>query len=769
MCGQLQRYCCVMTSPIILLLCATFLSSTVGSDEGQGTLVISPSVDKLSKGKDESIVFTCSVEGSPGNVNLRWFKNGNDEIRDKQGRVYIEQTPRGLKLYIKSIRSDDAGSYGCESDNLPRKTVRLEVYEPIRFIAEPKQTKIINTDARIDCVATGNPLPDVFWSFGGSRVTAGDKYVISSEGLIVKDIRDPEDAGTYTCHAEVTDQGFMDEQTIEVEVHTPPTITKELSDTKGTEDSDVMLSCQASGKPTPKYSFFREVNGQDEPLTTNDRIKVNEVTGELQFVPAKKEDDGTYVCKAINDAGERESRGTVHVLVKPRLVAFADVIAQEEGDESDPQGHATLTCEVTADPPAEMKFIREDTQTEYMEGENDGRIKVTNVGNNILKMVIERLTKKDTAAYRCHASNQIGKMDKVATLNVQYKPKFHEDHPKVFYVWAGKTREMTCSATGEPEPRVSWKKNGGHLDDTVYSVKTEGRNSSVQMTLSEDDLHSVLGDYDCHAENDVGSSHLRIKLQQATAPVVAPTASVSSSRPTSVVLKVDPPTDPEDYGYMPVTSYDVQIGDTERVISFTAGTEVLIPNLSPSSKYILSVAAVNEVGTGPSFEVEAETIAETAPYAIKITSDREAHHAHDYLVQWDLPEDGGKPIIKYTISYRTVKVDKSDPAEWKVAETQGNFEVVEAKEAAHSDDKPSLRKWNLGGLLADMYYEIKITATNEIGTSPDSAPFIFHTSPMLHHPGSVRGTATASLPSKGVSVLSLVVCFTLASIASLSV
>lgn len=61
------------------------------------------------------------------------------------------------------------------------------------------------------------------------------------------------------------------------------------------------------------------------------------------------------------------------------------------------------------------------------------------------------------------------------------KPKFHEDHPKVFYVWAGKTREMTCSATGEPEPRVSWKKNGGHLDDTVYSVKTEGRNSSVQV------------------------------------------------------------------------------------------------------------------------------------------------------------------------------------------------------------------------------------------------------------------------------------------------
>lgn len=135
-----------------------------------------------------------------------------------------------------------------------------------------------------------------------------------------------------------------------------------------------------------------------------------------------------------------------------------------------------------------------------------------------------------------------------------------------------------------------------------------------------------------------------------------------------------------------------------------------------------------------------------------------------------------------------------------MAETQGDFQVVEAKEAAHSDDKPSLRKWNLSGLLADMYYEIKITATNEIGTSPDSAPFIFHTSPskwaldvfeikvevkvtiwcntivsldavctVLHHPGSVKGTAAASLPSKGMSVLSLVVCFTLASIASLSV
>lgn len=60
---------------------------------------------------------------------------------------------------------------------------------------------------------------------------------------------------------------------------------------------------------------------------------------------------------------------------------------------------------------------------------------MTNVGNNILKMVIARLTKKDTAAYRCHASNQVGKMDKVATLNVQCE--YIQWHNLVLYRFVG--------------------------------------------------------------------------------------------------------------------------------------------------------------------------------------------------------------------------------------------------------------------------------------------------------------------------------------------
>lgn len=49
--------------------------------------------------------------------------------------------------------------------------------------------------------------------------------------------------------------------------------------------------------------------------------------------------------------------------MKPRLVSFPSVTVMEGGQ-------ATLTCQVTADPAALMKIIRDDTQTEYVNGEN---------------------------------------------------------------------------------------------------------------------------------------------------------------------------------------------------------------------------------------------------------------------------------------------------------------------------------------------------------------------------------------------------------------
>lgn len=91
--------------------------------------------------------------------------------------------------------------------------------EPIRFIYEEKQVKVIGTDATIACKVTGSPAPDVSWIFAGNKIETGGRYTVTDEGLHITGIRDPDDAGVYTCLAEVIDRGTLDERVIEVEIH----------------------------------------------------------------------------------------------------------------------------------------------------------------------------------------------------------------------------------------------------------------------------------------------------------------------------------------------------------------------------------------------------------------------------------------------------------------------------------------------------------------------------------------------------------------------
>lgn len=51
-------------------------------------------------------------------------------------------------------------------------------------------------------------------------------------------------------------------------------------------------------------------------MISSERVRVDEVGGSLKFLPAKKEDDGNYRCKAYNDAGDQTSDGSVRVLCR---------------------------------------------------------------------------------------------------------------------------------------------------------------------------------------------------------------------------------------------------------------------------------------------------------------------------------------------------------------------------------------------------------------------------------------------------------------------
>ena len=61
-------------------------------------------------------------------------------------------------------------------------------------------------------------------------------------------------------------------------------------------------------------------------------------------------------------------------------------------------------------------------------------------------------------------------------------PRFAPDSVTKFYSWAGKRRNMTCWALGEPEPLVVWTRYNWQIkDNETYKVFQMGRHSELQV------------------------------------------------------------------------------------------------------------------------------------------------------------------------------------------------------------------------------------------------------------------------------------------------
>ena len=81
--------------------------------------------------------------------------------------------------------------------------------------------------------------------------------------------------------------------------------------------------------------------------------------------------------------------------------------------------------------------------------------------NSVIKVVGVR--KVDSDNYLCTATNLLGSVVKRTQLNVVSLPQFTVQPPANLTVSIGQTLTLNCSATGDPQPVLSWKKPGQQL------------------------------------------------------------------------------------------------------------------------------------------------------------------------------------------------------------------------------------------------------------------------------------------------------------------
>uniref|UniRef100_H2YT93 Ig-like domain-containing protein n=1 Tax=Ciona savignyi TaxID=51511 RepID=H2YT93_CIOSA len=422
-------------------------------------------------------------------------------------------------LVILQVARSDAGQFTCTARNpagsdhgninltvgmLPRITTTDLVYNTVEHIPVSMQ-----------CVATGNPLPDIVWRKDGDprSLEQLSGYEVSGDGTLT--ILDPnhDDEGRYSCMA--SNPAGVDSIDVILEIYLRPQSNDSIHEYIVTIGHSVTLVCDVSGSDPPPYEWLKEgetVSGDEVGLVISS-------AGSLTLASAALDDAGSYKCVATNIAGSAENNMRLTVQVPPSIRRGPSLIKVLKSET------ASLQCHATGLPTPTITWSREDVLIDEL----GGRFSVL-TGSSELRIRNTELT--DDGQYFCTAMNPAGSDSSAIMLDVQSHPTLNpldicipsiaNNNCTVTPIELGRL-SLPCNASGDPKPTIRWYYNGAELTgaDPNVDIDTDGTLTLYVVTADNN------GEYVCEAENERGIIRKFIRLDVYVPPAIRDNDAVS--------------------------------------------------------------------------------------------------------------------------------------------------------------------------------------------------------------------------------------------------
>ncbi|EGV99559.1 Hemicentin-1 [Cricetulus griseus] len=432
---------------------------------------------------DKPVSLLCEAEGFPS-PDITWHKDGHALTESIRQRILNSGA-----LQIAFAQPDDAGRYTCMAANAAGSSsvsTTLTVHVPPKIQStEVHYTVNENSQAVLPCVADGIPTPAIHWEKDSVLIAnLLGKYTAQPYGELILENVVLEDSGTYTCVA--NNAAGEDTHTVTLTVHSLPTFTELPGDLSLNKGEQLRLSCKATGIPLPKLTW-----------TFNNNIipaHFDSVNGHSELVIEKvsTEDSGTYVCTAENSVGFVKAIGFVYVKEPPVFKGdYPSNWIEPLG------GNAILNCEVRGDPAPTIQWSRKGADIETSH-------RIRQLGNGSL--AIYGTVNEDAGDYTCVAANEAGVVERSMSLTLQSPPIITLE-PVETVVDAGGRVILDCQAMGEPQPIITWSRQGHPipLDNRLTMLS----NSSLYITAARKEDTS---EYECVARNFMGSVLVRVPV-----------------------------------------------------------------------------------------------------------------------------------------------------------------------------------------------------------------------------------------------------------------
>ncbi|XP_043478124.1 neuroglian isoform X1 [Leptopilina heterotoma] len=462
-------------------------------------------VAQVNKNENEKpFLIECEAEGEPA-PRYKWIKNGKMFEWPAYDDRISQQTGRGT-LVISRPREEDMGQYQCFAENEWGRATSNSVFvrktELNAFKDQGRQTKEAEEGKpfQLTCQPPdGWPKPSVFWliqhATGATVNTINNtRMTIDPEGnLWFSNVTkfDASENSYYTCaiYSEVRNEYKLGNKVLlhvkstsasaTQNKHAPVSQYLSRKNEVAFRGGKLELYCIFGGTPLPEIVWSK--NGRRIGLS--ERVTHKNYGKTLVIKTVIFDDEGTYTCEASNGVGsvlshsmKLEVQSVPYFTVEPEIQSAAE----EETVE--------FRCEASGVPEPQINWIYNGKP--IVEADSNPR---RHLYPN--KIVIERLTKKDTGNYGCNATNSLGYVYKDVYVNVLALAPEIRMPPTDEVVVDGKTAKMTCQVFGAPKPEIKWIRNGQELTGGKYKIESTGDLVIDNVAFND------AGEYTCHAQN----------------------------------------------------------------------------------------------------------------------------------------------------------------------------------------------------------------------------------------------------------------------------
>ncbi|XP_014184874.1 neuronal cell adhesion molecule a isoform X5 [Haplochromis burtoni] len=279
---------------------------------------------------------------------------------------------------------------------------------------------------------------------------------------------------------------------------------------------NIVIHCEAKGKPHPSFSWTR--NGTHFDVEKDSKVLMKPGSGTLVIdISSERAEayEGTYQCIANNEHGTAVSDSIVIRQSRSPLWSKErnEAIMVQKGVS------LVLQCRPPAGLPPPVIFWMDNN---FQKLPLDKRVSQALNGDLYFSNVLPEDTRSDYICYARFPHTQTIQQKQPISVTVLDSSPEGERRPGFMLplgtistkmVLRGQTLELECIAEGLPTPDISWQKEGGELPSNRVSYQ------NFKKTLKISDVNeNDAGNFRCIATNNLGTVHHTIKVTVKAAP-----------------------------------------------------------------------------------------------------------------------------------------------------------------------------------------------------------------------------------------------------------